>query len=684
MARSIEEQVELTAKQQLQQAGVDFKFKTDNVNDEIEAALSKAESKSGGKGKNIPDIKILLQMPNHSYIPVMIEVKGTKGKLEKRTDSGTLSLYTDKGVKDYSSIKNFAVNGALHYAESIIKYTKSYKEVIAIGYNGYSSADGKLHTELGVYFVSQENMLIPKKISDYSDLSFLANDHLPQLATAIHNLQLSEEERELQTVDFENQIVKVLKDLNQQMHDNLNIKAENRVQLVCGMIMAGLGAETVAPLRVEELNGDSGTYSNDGVKMLNKIKEFLEHKQLPQEKKHTINQLFEQIIQDKNMYTPIKGTSPIKSVYMCVVDDIMPIFQSAKHLDFTGAMFNEFYSWLPFRPGDDKNDVVLTPRYVTEFMARLCRVNMDSYVWDYTAGSGGFLVAAMKLMIQDAREQIKSSKELRLKEDHIKLFQLLGIELRPDIYMLAVLNMILMGDGSSHILNEDSLQYNGKYNQAIKDEKDKDFPANVFLLNPPYSAPGSGLVFVEKALSRMSSGYAAVLIKENAGAGQAKDYAKRILKHSTLLASIRMTEKLFIGKASVQTAIYLFEVGHPHNVQHRVKFINFAEDGYKRANRKKASNSVNLSDDDHAKERYDEIVNLILNRTVKQSYLKPEDYIEDTISLDGDDWIFSKHKETDTRPTLDDFRCTVADYLAWEVSNILKNHPKEEDCLGKF
>ena len=670
---SKEEHVELLAKQQLQEAAVNFKFKTDSVNEEIEAALSKAESKSGGKGKNIPDIKILLQMPDHSFLPVMIEVKGTKGKLEKRTESGALSLYTDKGVKDYTSVKNFAVNGALHYAESIIKFTKSYKEVIAIGFNGYTSADGKLHTELGVYFVSQENMLI----GEYSDLSFLAKEHLPQLATAIHNLQLSEEERELQTVDFENQIVKVLKDLNQQMHDNLNIKAENRVQLVCGMIMAGLGAENVAPLRVEELNGDSGTYSNDGVKMLTKIKEFLEHKQLPLEKKHTINQLFEQIIRDKNMYTPIDGASPIKSVYMCVVDDIMPIFQSAKHLDFTGAMFNEFYSWLPFRPGDDKNDVVLTPRYVTEFMARLCRVNMDSYVWDYTAGSGGFLVVAMKLMIQDARERITSPKELRLKEDQIKLFQLLGIELRPDIYMLAVLNMILMGDGSSHILNEDSLQYNGKYNQAIADEKDKDFPANVFLLNPPYSAAGSGLVFVERALEKMNSGYAAVLIKENAGAGQAKEYAQRILKHSTLLASIHMSEKLFIGKASVQTAIYLFEVGRPHDIQQKVKFVNFIEDGYKRANRKKASNSVNLSDDDHARERYDEVVNRILNRTVTTAYLKSEDYIEDTITLNGDDWTYSQHKKIDTTPTYDDFAKVVKDYLAWRVGEIIKS----EDSL---
>lgn len=679
MAHSIEEKVELLAKQQLMDADVKFKFKTDSVNDEIEAALSKAESKSGGKGKNIPDIKILLQMPNHAFMPVMIEVKGTKGKLEKRSESGTLSLYTDKGVKDYTSIKNFAVNGALHYAESIIKYTKSYKEVIAVGYNGYTSEDGKLHAELGVYFVSQDNMLIPKKIGEYSDLSFLAQEHLPKLAKAIHDLQLSDEERELQTVDFENQIVKVLKDLNQEMHDNLNIKAENRVQLVCGMIMAGLGAENVAPLRIEELNGDSGTYSNDGVKMLNKIKEFLEHKQLPQEKKHTINQLFEQIIRDKNMYTPIDGSSPIKSVYMCVVDDIMPIFQSAKHLDFTGAMFNEFYSWLPFRPGDDKNDVVLTPRYVTEFMARLCRVNMDSYVWDYTAGSGGFLVAAMKLMIQDARDRINSPKELRLKEDNIKLYQLLGIELRPDIYMLAVLNMILMGDGSSHILNEDSLQYNGKYNQAIADEKDKDFPANVFLLNPPYSAPGSGLVFVEKALNKMNSGYAAVLIKENAGAGQAREYAKRILKHSSLLASIHMSEKLFIGKASVQTAIYLFEVGRPHDIQQKVKFVNFIEDGYKRANRKKASNSVNLSDDDHAKERYEEVVNRILNRTVTTSYLKPEDYIEDTITLNGDDWTFNQHRRTETKPTIEDFNKVIKEYLAWRVGEIIK----KEDQLGK-
>lgn len=46
----------------------------------------------------------------------------------------------------------------------------------------------------------------------------------------------------------------------------------------------------------------------------------------------------------------------------------------------------------------------------------------------------------------------------------IKAEQLLGLEVLSSIYMLAILNMILMGDGSSNILNRDSLNdFNGNY-----------------------------------------------------------------------------------------------------------------------------------------------------------------------------------------------------------------------------
>ena len=159
----------------------------------------------------------------------------------------------------------------------------------------------------------------------------------------------------------------------------------------------------------------------------------------------------------------------------------------------------------------------------------------------------------MNEMLNDAKSKIKSPDEFARKSAAIKANQLLGLEILSEVYMLAILNMILMGDGSSNILNKDSLkEFNGNYGFGKTDEK---FPADAFVLNPPYSAPGNGMVFVEKALSMMRRGYAAIIIQNSAGCGKATEYNKRILKHSTLLASIKMPIDLFIGKSSVQTNI---------------------------------------------------------------------------------------------------------------------------------
>lgn len=75
------------------------------------------------------------------------------------------------------------------------------------------------------------------------------------------------------------------------------------------------------------------------------------------------------------------------------------------------------------------------------------RVDRDSYVWDYATGTAGFLVSSMRLMIEDADAHIADLQEREIKKRDIRCKQLLGIELRDDIYLLAVLNMILMGDG---------------------------------------------------------------------------------------------------------------------------------------------------------------------------------------------------------------------------------------------
>lgn len=168
----------------------------------------------------------------------------------------------------------------------------------------------------------------------------------------------------------------------------------------------------------------------------------------------------------------------------------------------------------------------------------------------------------MNEMIIDAKEKITSPLDLEQKQLKIKAEQLLGLEVLSNIYMLAILNMILMGDGSSNILNKDSLtDFDGKYSFGKADEK---FPATAFVLNPPYSAEGNGMVFVEKALSMMNKGYAAIIIQNSAGSGKAKELNKKILTKNTLLASIKMPIDLFIGKSSVQTNVYVFRVGEAH------------------------------------------------------------------------------------------------------------------------
>ncbi len=116
----------------------------------------------------------------------------------------------------------------------------------------------------------------------------------------------------------------------------------------------------------------------------------------------------------------------------------------------------------------------------------------------------------------------------------------------------------------------------------------------------------------------------------------------------------------------------MFEVGKPHNEKQIVKFIDMSNDGYSRQNRKKSGLDVNLRDTDHAAERYEEVVDIVNGYKRKTYYFTDTEIIEDTITLDGNDWTFSQHKKIDTIPTEADFMKVVSEYLAWEVGQVLK------------
>ena len=410
--------------------------------------------------------------------------------------------------------------------------------------------------------------------------------------------------------------------------------------------------------------------------MIRKIESFLDAKKLPKDKKDLIVRTLQNTLTTDNINRAEDGESQLKRVFIKIVDDLGVYYKIGLNTDFTGKLFNEMYSWLGFTQ-DQLNDVVLTPPYVATLLCRLARVNMNSFVWDFATGSAGLLVAAMNEMLADAKEKIKSPEELARKSAEIKANQLLGLEILSNVYMLAVLNMIMMGDGSSNILNKDSMKFDGHYGFGKTDEK---FPADAFVLNPPFSAEGNGMIFVEKALSMMEKGYAAIIIQNSAGAGNAVEYNKSILTHSTLLASIRMPIDLFVGKSSVQTHIYVSRIGEAHQKDDIVKFIDFSNDGYTRSARKKSTN--NLRDTDDAKERYQELVNLVRFGKSKMKIFTEQDYYEGVIDPEnGADW--NQTSPIDTKPTVEDFKKTVSDYLAWEVATLLKNQPSEDDCLGK-
>lgn len=741
--QSVEVLVEELANGWLKDYGLTYFLKNQSINSQIDKALKNAPSKTGGFGGNSPDAKLLIQDSKQQYFPVMIEYKGYKDKLEKLDKDGHVDNLKLNGEPNYKNINDFAVNGAIHYSHSILQHT-GFTQAIAIGITGYKDSLGKLQLQIGVYYVAKSNYGMGQKVGEFSDLSFLKPANFDKFVEQIDNLSLSPDELNKIHKKREDQIEDALTRLNERLYGgeqykvkSINISALARIHLVSASIMANLGATNVTPLEPENLLSVVQKNKTDGEIIMDTIDAFLEAQGIPEKKaKQIINNLNMTLLQEEYS-KPVNGESLIKRAFTEVVEDLGYFYKVGLDTDFTGKLFNVMFRWLSFA-GDDQNDVVLTPRYVANMMAKLARVNKDSYVWDFAAGSAGLLVASMNEMLKDAKDSIHSPDELAKKEDSIRKYQILGLEVLPEIYMLAVLNMILMGDGSSNILQGDSLDFNGEY---IYGRENEIFPADTFILNPPYSASGNGMIFVQKALAMMNSdkgtkkGYAVVIIQDSAGSGKATDFNKQILSQNTLMASIKMPIDIFIGKSNVQTSIYVFKIGEKHSEKQRVRFIDFRNDGYKRSNRKKAKASSNLQDIDNAVERYQEVVDLVLYGDSELKLLTQAEFVEDTIcvtekdttalnnqlaaakkqlkalqelnpkdgSLEkatnaveqiqkqlqpllqhnakiGNDWNFDQHKKIESKPTIVDFRKTVSDYLSWEISQLLKS---SEPTLGK-
>ena len=517
-------------------------------------------------------------------------------------------------------------------------------------------------------------------MDDYKSFDFLQNKKT--FAEFYKEAVLSEEEKHQILIDSQAKLQSYAAKLNKLMH-NHNITAPQRVLYVSGMLLAmqdlnqnGYESLGITP---DFLNGSPLNGNRDGQIVVNRVANYLQLKQIPEDKRQLMLSSFNEISKDADRDKPTKLDKEVakyinglasanKQIFTFIYENIYKSIDGmAGTLDIMGEMYSEF---LKYALGDGKEiGIVLTPPYVTKMMTQILNVNQNSRVMDLATGSAGFLIASMEEMINDAEKGRKGSEAANKKVKEIKERQLLGVELNAEMFTLAGTNMILRGDGSSNIQKGNTFDTPASLYQ--------NFQADRLLLNPPFSFEENGMPFIAFGLDKMQKGgLGAIIIQDSAGSGKAIKTNQLMLTKHTLVASIKMPVDLFMPMAGVQTSIYVFKVGTPHDFDVPVKFIDFRNDGYKRTKR-------SLQEIDAPTKRYMDIVKIYkagkAAKNLQAGWNLDEIYVEDQITNSGADWNFDQHKKIDTKPTFDDFRKTVADYLAWEVDQILKS----ESFVGK-
>ncbi|MGN8509066.1 HsdM family class I SAM-dependent methyltransferase [Helicobacter pylori] len=645
----LEDDVDDYVKKELTHLGLmkntDFNVKS-QMSSSLKNALLNASKTKDKTSYGEPDFsleKYTHPKNKESVIPVIIENKLYAKNLKKLKNSALQN--------DDNSISKFAVNGALHYAQNILRNKEKYKECIAIGIAG----DDEENLLIEVYYVFASG-INSHKLTSAKNLHFLENQE--SFNAFYKECTLTEEEKHSILIKTKADLNETAKKLNRLMH-NHNITAPQRVLYVSGMLLSMQEIKGKKEgLKPSDLKGEITDTSRDGVLVFNQISEFLKTKNLSEEKRDLMLASFKEISKDpqRDKITSLdkaismlleKDSSITKQIFTFLYEFVhKPINESDNtgHLDIMGELYSEF---LKYALGDGKElGIVLTPPYVTKMMSELLGVNAKSFVMDLATGSAGFLISSMVLMIEDIEKTYgKNTTKANEKIKDAKTTQLLGVELNAEMFSLATTNMILRGDGSSLIIKGNTFETNKKIYE--------DFKPNILLLNPPFS-----------------------YIQDSAGSGQALKSNVEILKKHSLLASIKMPTDLFMPQAGVQTSVYIFKAHEPHDYEKPVKFIDFRNDGFKRTKR-------GLNETSNPTKRYEEIIKIYkagLNAKVSKELwgdLKTI-YIEDFIAKPHEnkhakDFNFEAHQKNDTKPELEDFKRTIADYLSYEVGLILKN-----------
>ena len=561
---------------------------------------------------------------------IVIEDKADVADHIKRNDSDLICQTAD-------SVKNFALNGALHYGIHLANNT-GYKKIIAIGVSG----NEKRH-KISPLFVNERGEY--KELEEVETFTLFNEKNINEYYTKKILKEQTDEEKTTE------EILKDAKALHEDLRNYGSIQDKDKPLIVSGILLALREIEH-HNFSIDNLNGDD--IKTDGQKIYEAIQANLDRAQVkPQVKKDKLLSQF-LVIRDTKVINEINttlGKTPLKHYAQFINEHI---YKNIKYIhsaeDYLGRFYGEFMS---YSGGDGQTlGIVLTPKHIVELFCELADLKPTDSVFDPCCGTAGFLIAAMHHMLQ------KTDKEDTKRK--IRKEQLHGIELQPYMFTIATTNMILRGDGKSNLEQEDFLKQKPAQIQLKG--------CNVGMMNPPYSQGSKNnpnlyeIAFTEHLLnSIVSDGKAIVIVPQSSMTGKTREeqaVKANILKKHTLEGVITLNKNTFYG-VGTNPCIAIFTTGIPHDKDKSVKFINFENDGFE------VQKHIGLVETISAKDKKQHLLDVWFDRIQAESRF----CVETTIEAD-DEWLHSFYYFNDEIPTEADFEKVIADYLTFEVNMI--------------
>lgn len=562
--------------------------------------LLKLASK-GGNGKGFPEF--ICQFKQNPDLLIVIECKSDIRKHESA---------------NRTNYKDYAVDGALLYSAYL---SKEY-DVISIAVSGETKSELKVS-----HFLQLKGE--PVAVEKYGDKLLPIADYLEGYEKSPEKFR--QDYQKLLTFSLE---------LNKKLHGYKILESDRSLLISC-VLIALENKAFVKSYKDYEKPEDLSRYLVDTVVM-----EF--KNALVQEDKLKILKNRYGFINTDTSLSTVAGV--LQEIITDIDDNINKFIKSHEYYDVLGQLYIEF---LRYANSDKGLGIVLTPPHITEFMAQVGEVNKDSIVYDNCTGTGGFLVSAMSLMIEDAKGD-------QAKIQSIKKDQLVGVEFQAHIFALACSNMFIHQDGKTNILKGSC--FDEDIMRKVKTQR-----PTVGLLNPPYKADKKKdieeLEFVLNNLDCLEQGGKCVAIIPMATAlaskGKVLELKKRLLSKHTLEAVFSMPDELFFNsKVGVISCVMVFTAKRPHPAGKSTYFGYYKDDGFvKRKNKGRIDlfdRFVDIKKDwIRAYFNKEEIRGLSVNKVV----------------VAEDEWCAEAYMDTDySRLTDDDFIKEIRKYTASQIT----------------